>query len=82
MDFPLQAVSAAGRKFVRLCETHEQAFFSRADENDRAGAFPNKNIEDAIKSGAIAATVPAELGGIGVVSLRDHAAGMTRLGPR
>ena len=70
MDFPLQAVSEAGRKFVRLCETHEQAFFSRAEENDRAGAFPSNNIEDVIGSGVIAATVPEELGGIGVVSLR------------
>ena len=80
MDFPLQPVSEAGRKFVALCEAHEQAFFSRADENDPGGMFPRENIEDAIKSGVIAATVPEELGGIGVVSLRDHAAGMTRLG--
>ena len=80
MDFPLQPVSKAGRSFVALCDAHEQAFFSRANENDPGGVFPRENIEDAVKSGVVAATVPEGLGGIGVISLRDHAAGMTRLG--
>ncbi len=80
MDFSLQPVSEAGRKFVALCEAHEEAFFSRVQANDLGGMFARENVEDAIKSGVIAATVPKELGGTGVVLLRDHAAGMTRLG--
>jgi alkylation response protein AidB-like acyl-CoA dehydrogenase len=80
MDFALQAVSDAGRAFVSLCEGHEADFASRAARHDREGSFPAENIADLVRSGVTAATVPAELGGLGVASLRDHAAGMSRLG--
>jgi hypothetical protein len=43
MDFPLQPLSEAGQTFVRLCESHEQDFFSRAAKNDREGRFPDEN---------------------------------------
>jgi hypothetical protein len=56
-------------------------FFGPANESDRDGSSSGRNIEDAVRSGVVAAIVPKELGGGGrVVSLRDHAAGMTRLG--
>lgn len=80
MDFELQAASEVGRSFVSLCESHEKDFFSRATENDREGRFPEENTADLIKSGVMRATAPRELGGLGVVSMRDHIAGFTRLG--
>jgi alkylation response protein AidB-like acyl-CoA dehydrogenase len=80
MDFPLQPVSETGRSFVRLCEGHEQDFLSRSAGNDRESRFPKENTADLIGSGVMAATVPAELGGLGVVSMRDYCPGLNRLG--
>ena len=80
MDFALQPVSDAGRDVVSRCEGHEADFFARAARQDQEGRFPEENTADLIKSGIMAATVPAAFGGSGIVSLRDHAAGMNRLG--
>lgn len=80
MDFDLQPVSDAGRTFVTLCEGHAATFAARAAAHDRDGRFAADNTADLIRSGVTAATVPVELGGLGIVSLRDHAAGMNRLG--
>src|SRR3954469_23149461 len=80
MDFPFQPFSEAGTSFVGLCESHEQDFFSRAVKNDCEGRFPDENTADLISSGVMAATVPAELDGLGVVSMRDYCSGMNRLG--
>ncbi len=80
MTFELKAVSPAGLSFVSLCEGHEKDLFSRATQNDRDGDFLLMNMADFIKSGVMRATVPAEPGGLGVVMMRDHIAGMTRLG--
>jgi alkylation response protein AidB-like acyl-CoA dehydrogenase len=80
MDFELQAVSDAGRAFVSLCERHESEFSSRATRHDREGSFSAENVADLVRSGVTAATVPAKLGGLGVVLMRDYSAGMSRLG--
>jgi len=79
MDFELRPVSAAGRVFVDLCEAHQDVFSSRAAVHDREGKFPTENFTDLARSGAMAATVPVELGGLGVSDLRDQVAGINRL---
>jgi len=80
MDFSLQPVSDAGATLVSRCEAHEATLSARADKYDREGRFPEENTTDLIHSGVMSATVPEEFGGLGVVALRDHAAGMNRLG--
>ena len=80
MDFQLQPVTGPGRRFVELAEKHAADFAERADEYDRKGIFPLENIEDLKRSGAMAATVPVEYGGLGVESVHDLAVGINRLG--
>ena len=80
MDFELQPVTDVGRRFVALCHNHEQAFSARAVRYDREGSFPEENYVELTRSGVMAATVPVELGGTGVSSMRDFIAGMNRLG--
>ena len=70
----------AGRRFVEIAEGHAEAFRERAPAHDRAGTFPEENVRDLQKSGAIAAFVPEELGGLGLASVRDWATGMERFG--
>ena len=79
MDFELCPVSDAGRVFVDLCESHRDVFSSRAAVHDRDGSFPTENFADLARSGIMAATVPAELGGLGVSDLRDQVVGINRL---
>ncbi len=79
MDFELCPVSDAGRIFVDLCEAHQGVFSSRAAVHDRDGSFPTENFADLARSGIMAATVPAELGGLGVSDLRDQVVGINRL---
>ena len=80
MNFQLQPVTEPGRRFVELAERHAVDFAARADEHDRNGTFPFENIEDLKGSGAMAATVPVEFGGLGVESVHDLAVGINRLG--
>ncbi len=80
MNFQLQPVTEPGLRFVELAERHAVDFAARADEYDRKGVFPFENIEDLKRSGALAATVPAEYGGLGVGSVHDLALGINRLG--
>ena len=79
MDFELRPVSDAGRIFVDLCESHQDVFSSRAAAHDRDGKFPTENFTDLARSGVMAGTVPAELGGLGVSDLRDQVVGINRL---
>ncbi len=80
MNFQLQPVTEPGRRFVELVEKHAVDFAERADEYDRKGVFPLENIDDLKRSGAMAATVPVEYGGLGVESVHDLAVGINRLG--
>lgn len=76
----LCALTEPGRRFVSVVEGHLEAFRSRAQEHDRAATFPAKNLEELKESGAIAAFVPGELGGLGLDSVHDWAVAMERLG--
>jgi alkylation response protein AidB-like acyl-CoA dehydrogenase len=53
----------AGRRFLALAEKHVGDFWDLASGYDREGSFPVENFADLTASRAIAATVPAEVGG-------------------
>lgn len=80
MDFALQSVSEPGRAFVALCEAHEGHLLACAARHDAEGSFAQESFGHLVRSGVTAATVPVELGGLGVTALRDHCAGLNRLG--
>lgn len=80
MDLELMPLTEPGRRFVALAEKHARDFATRADRHDREGSFPVENIEALRRSGASGATVPSELGGLGVDSVHDHVVGVNRLG--
>jgi alkylation response protein AidB-like acyl-CoA dehydrogenase len=69
-----------GARFVELAERHAADFAATAAEHDRDASFPFEHVEAMKQSGAIGATVPADLGGIGVASVHDLAVGLSRLG--
>ena len=80
MDLEIMPLSEAGRRFTALAEEHARDFASRAEQHDREGSFPVENIEALRRSGASGATVPSELGGLGVDSVHDYVTGVNRLG--
>ncbi len=76
----LQPCSEAGRRFVAIAEEHQEVFRQRAGAHDRDASFAEENFEDLKRSGAVAAFVPERLGGLGLDSVQDWAAGLERLG--
>lgn len=73
-------LTPAGHRFVALAEEHARDFATRAERHDREASFPVENIESMRRSGASGATVPADLGGLGVDSIHDYVVGVNRLG--
>ena len=80
MNFEIMPLTPAGHRFIALTEDHARDFATRAERHDREGSFPVENIEALRRSGVSGATVPAELGGLGVDSIHDYVAGVSRLG--
>jgi alkylation response protein AidB-like acyl-CoA dehydrogenase len=80
MNFELQPRSEAGHRFVTLAEEYARVFAASSDRHDRENSFAADNIMALRKSGLAGATVPEELGGLGVERLGDYAAGINRLG--
>ena len=76
----IQPQTDAGRRFVAAVEAHAGAFRERAAAHDRDGSFPTENFDDLKKSGALAAFVPEEFGGLGLDSVHDWTVGLSRLG--
>jgi alkylation response protein AidB-like acyl-CoA dehydrogenase len=79
MEFELMPQTPAGERFVTLVEEHAPFVAERADEHDRKATFPFEAFDAFHESGLLRATVPAELGGLGLVSLRDLAIGLGRM---
>jgi alkylation response protein AidB-like acyl-CoA dehydrogenase len=79
-DMKLTAKSLEGGRFVALAEEHGEAFRNRATEHDRTSTFPVANFDDMRRSGALAAFVPEDLGGLGLESVHDWAVAMERFG--
>ena len=79
MNFQLEAYTEPGERFVALAEQHRAEVADRAAEHDRDGTFPFEAIESMKASGFLSATVPVELGGLGLTSARDLAVGLGRL---
>jgi alkylation response protein AidB-like acyl-CoA dehydrogenase len=80
MDFELIPLTAPGERFVALAAQHAAHFAPGAAQHDRDGSFPFEHIEAMRRSGALAACVPQEFGGLGVESLHDYVLGINRLG--
>ena len=80
MHGPMQARTEAGRRYVALMEEHAADFATRAEQHDREGSFPLENFEALHRSKVMAAMVPEEFGGLGVESIHDMVAGVSRLG--
>lgn len=76
----LAPLTEAGRRFVAITEGHAEAFRADAARHDADGSFPAENFEALARSGAMAAFVPEELGGLGLDSVHDWALGLERLG--
>jgi alkylation response protein AidB-like acyl-CoA dehydrogenase len=79
MEFELSPQTPAGERFVKLAEEHAPFIAERADEHDRKASFPFEAFDAFHESGLLRATVPEELGGLGVTSMRDLAIGLGRL---
>jgi alkylation response protein AidB-like acyl-CoA dehydrogenase len=80
MHFQLMPGTEPGRRLTALAEEHATVFLGRAVQHDRDSSFPLENIEDLKRSGAMLATLPTEMGGLGLESLHDFAVGMNRIG--
>jgi alkylation response protein AidB-like acyl-CoA dehydrogenase len=78
-SFGLLPRTDAGRKAVALAEHHAIEIRERAAEHDRGGTFPVEAFDAMKASGLVAAAVPAELGGMGVSSVRDLMIATNRL---
>jgi alkylation response protein AidB-like acyl-CoA dehydrogenase len=78
--FELTPVTEAGRRFVKITEDLADVLRAGAPGHDRAGTFPFENFAALRQSGALAACIPEELGGMGMESLHDLAVGINRLG--
>ena len=75
----MRARTEAGGRFVDVARSHVEPFAARASELDAESRFAAENYEDLKKSGAMGAFVPVELGGLGLESVHDWAAGLAML---
>ncbi|MBF6063292.1 acyl-CoA dehydrogenase family protein [Nocardia terpenica] len=66
-----EPVTPEGREFIDLITARLSEVQASAAENDRAGIFPVEVFNSFRKDGVLGATVPRELGGLGVDSLHD-----------
>jgi alkylation response protein AidB-like acyl-CoA dehydrogenase len=66
-----------GRTVLDLVRGHAARIRETAAENDRAGIFPVETFDAFAKDGLMGATVPAELGGLGLDQLYDVAVALS-----
>jgi L-evernosamine nitrososynthase len=75
----MEPTTEIGKRLVEIAEAHAEDFATRADRHDRENSFPFENFEAMRTSGYMAATVPEELGGMGLTSSYDFALGTNRI---
>ncbi|MFJ7250817.1 acyl-CoA dehydrogenase family protein [Kitasatospora sp. NPDC098652] len=75
-----EPVTPAGRALVDRLAGYLPQIRATAAEHDRTGTFPTATFDAFRKDGLMGATVPAELGGLGVDRLYDVAAALVRVG--
>lgn len=80
MEFELHSRCSPGAEFADLARKHAADFAATAQQHDKDGTFPVQNWDDLRRSGFLAGTVPAELGGLGVTSIRDIVVAVSALG--
>ncbi|MDP9863653.1 MULTISPECIES: acyl-CoA dehydrogenase family protein [Streptosporangium] len=72
-------ITPEGRTMVGLLTGFDSRIRDEAGGNDRAGTFPVETFEGFAKTGLMGATVPKELGGLGVGKMYDVAVGLVAL---
>ncbi|MEU7467740.1 acyl-CoA dehydrogenase family protein [Streptomyces sp. NPDC044984] len=72
----------AGRRLLDLLERYLPALEAESRENDREATLPVHLFDRMRKEGALGATVPEDLGGLGVHSLHDVALALARIAGR
>ncbi|WP_196154098.1 amino sugar nitrososynthase RubN8 [Nocardia bovistercoris] len=73
------AVTDPGRELLTVLARHLPRIRAAAGPNDRDGTFPAETFHDFGRQGVLGATVPAELGGMGVSGLHDVAVALLRV---
>jgi alkylation response protein AidB-like acyl-CoA dehydrogenase len=73
------AITAPGRELLTLLARHLSRIRAAAAPNDRDGTFPAETFRGFARDGVLGATVPAELGGMGVSRLHDVAVALLRV---
>lgn len=73
------AITAPGRKLLTVLDRHLAAIRATSAPNDRDGTFPAEVFRDLARDGVLGATVPADLGGMGVSRLHDVAVALVRV---
>ena len=80
MSYELKPVTEAGAAFVSAAESVIEKLRDRAAAADCNSAVNADNFTDMLAAGVTAAFVPASCGGLGLTSVHDWMAGMSRLG--
>jgi alkylation response protein AidB-like acyl-CoA dehydrogenase len=80
MTYELKPRTPEGERFVAATESVIESLRERADDADRASAIDADNFADMRDAGITAAFVPEDHDGLGLTSMYDWMAGMTRLG--
>jgi len=80
MTYELKPRTPEGERFVAATESVIESLRERADDADRASAIDADNFADMRDAGMTAAFVPEDHDGLGLTSMHDWMAGMTRLG--
>ncbi len=71
--------TAPGQELLTVLARHLPRIRATATENDRDGTFPAETFLGFARDGVLGATVPAELGGMGVSRLHDVAVALLRV---